>query len=294
MSTASASRRAPRRPRISRRKIRTNVLVGLAFAFYLFIALIPIWWMVRATFVADYDLVDLQVNPFWFKRPLTFDHITYLFHQTKFLTWFQNTYLVAFCVVLITLALCIPASYALARLRFRGAENIAIAVFMTYLIPPILLFLPLNQIVNSVLNLPNSKWAMVAVYPTFTIPFCLWLLVGFFRRIPIEIEEAALVDGANRWQAVWRIVLPLTIPGILTAAIFAFTLSMQDFLYALTFASSSSQKVLNTGIPTELIRGDLYFWGELMTAALLAGIPVAILYNFFLDYFVEGITGAVR
>jgi len=205
-----------------------------------------------------------------------------------------NTYLVAFCVVMITLILCVPAAYALARLRFRGGENIGITIFLTYLIPPILLFLPLNQIVDNVLGLPNSKWAMVAVYPTFTIPFCLWLLMGFFKRIPIELEEAALVDGATRWRAVWQIVLPLTVPGILTAGIFAFTLSMQDFLYALTFASSSSQKVLNTGIPTELIRGDLYFWGELMTAALLAGIPVAILYNFFLDHFVEGITGAVK
>ena len=276
------------------RKLRGNVLVAVAFFFYLFIAVIPIWWMLRATFVADYDLVDLQVNPFWFKRPLTLSHFSYLFNHTHFLTWYSNTYVVAFCVVLITLSLCIPAAYGLARLRFRGAENIGIAIFLTYLIPPILLFLPLNQIVVNLLRLPNSKWAMVAVYPTFTIPFCLWLLMGFFKRIPIEIEEAALVDGANRWQAVLRIVLPLTVPGILTAAIFAFTLSMQDFLYALTFASSSSQKVLNTGVPTELIRGDLYFWGELMTGALLAGIPVAILYNFFLDYFVEGITGAIK
>ncbi|HKA13357.1 MAG TPA: carbohydrate ABC transporter permease [Candidatus Dormibacteraeota bacterium] len=279
---------------VNLRKLRRNVLVGLAFLFYLFIALIPIWWMVRATFVADYDLIDLTVNPFWFRQPLSLVHITYLFEHTRFLTWYGNTYLVAFCVVLITLVLCVPASYGLARLRFRGAEGIGIAVFMSYLIPPILLFLPLNQIVNNLLQLPNSKWAMVAVYPTFTVPFCLWLLIGFFKRVPIELEEAAVVDGASRWQAVWQVVLPLTVPGILTAAIFAFTLSMQDFLYALTFASSSSQKVLNTGVPTELIRGDLYFWGELMTAALLAGVPVAILYNFFLDHFVEGITGALR
>lgn len=290
MSAAVSSRTRP----VNLRKLRRNVLVGLAFLFYLFIAVIPIWWMVRATFIADYDLVDLTVNPFWFRQRLSFDHITYLFDHTRFLTWYGNTYLVAFCVVLITLALCVPAGYGLARLRFRGAESIGIAVFMSYLIPPILLFLPLNQIVNNLLQLPNSKWAMVAVYPTFTVPFCLWLLIGFFKRIPIELEEAARVDGASRWQAVWRVVLPLTVPGILTAAIFAFTLSMQDFLYALTFASSSSQKVLNTGVPTELIRGDLYFWGELMTAALLAGVPVAIVYNFFLDHFVEGITGALK
>lgn len=279
---------------LSWRKVGGSLFAWAALLFYVFIAVIPIWWMVRATFVADYDLVDLQVNPFWFKRQLTLDHLSYLFQHTRFATWYFNTYLVAFCVVLITMVLCVPAAYALARLRFAGGQNIGITIFLSYLIPPILLFLPLNQIVDNVLQLPNSKWAMVAVYPTFTIPFCLWLLMGFFKRIPIELEEAALVDGATRWRAVLQIVLPLTVPGILTAGIFAFTLSMQDFLYALTFASSSTQKVLNTGIPTELIRGDLYFWGELMTAALLAGIPVAILYNFFLDHFVEGITGAVK
>jgi multiple sugar transport system permease protein len=168
-------------------------------------------------------------------------------------------------------------------------------MFLTYLVPPTLLFLPLSQLVSGGMGLGNNKWALVIVYPTFTIPFCLWLMIGFFKRVPVEIEEAALVDGCNRFQAVRRVVLPVSIPGILTTAIFAFTLSMQDFVYALTFTSSSSQQPLNVGIPAALIRGDVYFWGELMAAALLAGIPVAVLYNFFLDYFIEGITGgAIR
>ena len=274
-----------------RRRGRNRVLLYLALAFYLFIAIFPLYWMFMATLKNDYDLIDRSVSPFWFKRPLGLSHFAYLFQQTQFVKWYENTYLIAFSVLIITLGLCIPAGYALARLRFKGGETIGIGIFMTYLIPPILLFLPLDQIVSAVFGLTNSKWALVLVYPTFTVPFCTWLLMGFFKRIPIEIEEAAMVDGCNRFQAIIRIVLPVSIPGILTAAIFAFTLSMQDFIYALTFVSSSKEKILNLGIPTELIRGDLYFWGELMAAALLAGIPVAIIYNFFLDYFVEGITG---
>lgn len=275
----------------TRRHVQRRMLLYLALAFYAFIAVFPLYWMLMATLKNDYDLIDITVSPFWFKRPLGLNHFDYLFHRTNFFVWAENTAIISVSVLLVTLALCVPGGYALARLKLPGAQTVGIAIFMTYLVPPILLFLPLNQIVSNVFNLNNSKWAMVLVYPTFTVPFCLWLLMGFFRRIPIEIEEAALVDGANRWQAIWRVVLPVSIPGILTAAIFAFTLSMQDYLYALTFVSSSSQKPLNTGIPSELIRGDVFFWGELMLACLLAGIPVAILYNFFLDYFVEGITG---
>lgn len=281
--------------RITRRKVLRIVLLYAALLLFFVVATFPLYWMVMATLKHDLDLIDPAVSPFWFSRPLGFGHITYLFQSTRFLTWYENTYLVSLCVLVITLAVCIPGAYALARLRLPGGDKIGTAIFITYLIPPILLFLPLSQIVTNVLGLSNTKWALVVVYPTFTIPFCLWLLMGFFKRIPIEIEEAALVDGCTRWQAIVRVVLPLTIPGILTVAIFAFTLSMQDFIYALTFVSSSSEKVLNTAIPQELIRGDVYFWGSLMAAALLAGLPVAVLYNFFLDHFVEGITGgAIR
>jgi multiple sugar transport system permease protein len=275
--------------------VRRGGLRYLALAFYFFIACFPLYWMVMATLKNDYDLIDPSVSPFWFKRPLQLSHFQYLFQHTNFFIWASNTAIVAACTLAITLALCVPGGYALARLRFRGAQHLGIGVFMTYLIPPILLFLPLNQIVANVFQLENTRWALVLVYPTFTIPFCLWLMMGFFKRVPPEIEEAALVDGCNRWQAVLRVTLPICVPGILTAAIFAFTLSMQDFIYALVMVSPSSQKVLNTGIPTELIRGDVFYWGELMTAALIPAVIVAFLYNFFLDYFVEGITGgAIR
>lgn len=293
MSAVSAIR--IRRNRMGRRRLTNRVLLYVALLFYLAIAVFPLYWVVMAAFKSDTDLIDTSVSPFWFKRPLTLAHFDLLFSHSNFFTWYSNTYVIAAAVLLITLIVCIPGGYALARLRVPGGEKIAIGLFLTYLIPPTLLFLPLSQVISGGLGLGNNKWALVLVYPSFTIPFCLWLMIGFFKRVPIEIEEAALVDGCNRWQAVLRVVLPVSVPGILTTAIFAFTLAMQDFVYALTFTSSSSQQVLNVGIPAALIRGDVYFWGELMAAVLLAGVPVAILYNFFLDYFVEGITGgAVR
>jgi multiple sugar transport system permease protein len=289
LSTAVASLRRPNPPSV--RKIRNRTLLYLALLGYLAIAVFPLYWMFMAAFKQDVDLIDTSVSPFWFHRPLTFSHFDVLFAHTKFLTWYYNTYVIAAIVLVITLAVCLPAGYALARMRVPGGEKVAIGLFLTYLVPPTLLFLPMSQIISGGLGLGNNKWALVLVYPTFTIPFCLWLMLGFFKRVPIEIEEAALVDGCNRFQAVLRVVLPVSVPGILTVAIFAFTLAMQDFTYALTFTSSSSQQPLNVGIPASLIRGDIYFWGELMAATLLAGLPVAILYNFFLDYFVEGITG---
>lgn len=262
----------------------------LALAFFMVVAVAPVFWMVMTSFKADRDLVNPTTNPFWFQLPLTLDHYAYLFSATKFTTWLANTFTISTCVVLITLAVCLPAAYALARLRFFAAEHIGIGIFLSYVVPPTILFLPLAQIVADH-GLFNSKWGLVAVYPTFTIPFCLWLLSGFFRTVPIEIEEAALVDGCNRLQAVFRVVLPLSLAGILTVAIFAFTLAMQEYVYAATFVSSSPEKPVTLGVVTDLIRGDVYFWGSLMAGALVAGIPVAILYNFFLDYFVEGITG---
>jgi multiple sugar transport system permease protein len=188
----------------------------------------------------------------------------------------------------------IPAGYALARLRFRGAESLTIGIFLTYLVPTTLLFLPLVKVVSFV-GYFDKLQSLILAYPTFTIPFCTWLMAGFFKTIPFEIEEAAMIDGCSRLGAVVRVILPLSVAGMLTVAIFAFTLSMQDFVYSLTFVSSSSEKVINIGVVTELIRGDVFFWGSLMAGALLAGIPVAILYSFFLDYFIKGITsGSVK
>ena len=268
--------------------------VYCALAVFLLIALFPVYWMVITAFKTDADLVNPTVNPFWFHHAPVLRHVIFLFQQTKFVTWLTNTFVIGAFTVVITLALGIPAGYALARLRFRGSDSAGILMFLTYLVPPALLFLPLLRVVAD-LNLANTKWSLVLVYPTFTLPFCIWLLIGFFKAVPLEVEESAMVDGCNRLTAVARIVLPLSVAGILTVAIFAFTLAMQEFIYALTFVSSSAEKTVTLGVTTDLVRGDVFKWGSLMAGALFAGIPVAILYNFFLDYFVQGISqGAVK
>jgi multiple sugar transport system permease protein len=204
--------------------------------------------------------------------------------------WVVNTAIIGVCVVAITLVVSLPAGYSLARLPGRSAENLSIGIFLTYLVPSTLLFLPLARIV-SWLGLQDSIWSLVVVYPTFTIPFCTWLLMGFFKSIPREIDEAAIVDGCTVPGAFVKTILPLSLPAILTVVIFAFTLTMQEFVYALTFISSSDQKPVTLGVATDLVRGDVYYWGELMAAALITSIPVAIAYNLFLDRFISGITG---
>src|SRR5215210_9557198 len=273
------------------RQVRKGLLVYGGLTFYAVLAGLPIYWMVITTFKPDRDLYNLQNFPLWFNQNgVTLDHIALLFNKTGFTTWLKNTLWVSIGVVAITLLLSVPAGYALARLRFRGAESLTIGIFLTYLVPTTLLFLPLVKVI-SFLGLFDKLQALILAYPTFTIPFCTWLMAGFFKTIPFEIEEAAMVDGCSRLGAIRRVILPLSLAGMLTVAIFAFTLSMQDFVYALTFVSSSDQKVVNIGVVTELIRGDVFYWGSLMAGALIAGMPVAILYSFFLDYFVRGITG---
>src|SRR5919199_6153119 len=273
------------------RHMRKALLVYGGLTFYAILAGLPIYWMIVTTFKPDRDLYNLANFPLWFNQNgLTFDHLALLFNKTSFPVWVKNTIVVSAAVVAITLAVSVPAGYALARLRFRGAETLSIGIFMTYLVPTTLLFLPLVKVISS-LGLFDKLQALILAYPTFTIPFCTWLMAGFFKSIPYEIEEAAMVDGCSRIGAIPRVILPLSLAGMLTVAIFAFTLSMQDFVYALTFVSSSDQKVVNIGVVTELIRGDVFFWGSLMAGALIAGAPVAILYSFFLDYFVKGITG---
>ncbi len=255
-------------------------------------ALFPVIWMAITAFKEDADLYRMDHSPLWFHLPPTLKHFRLLFEHTYFGTWLVNTLLLAGLVVLITLCTAIPAGYALARLRLPGAGSIGIATFMTYMVPPTILFLPLARVVGA-LGLFDSWWALVVVYPTFTIPFCTWLMMGFFKTVPMEMEEAARVDGCGQFGALIRVVLPVSLPGVLTSVIFAFTLSMQDVLYGLAFVSPGDQKPVPVGVPTELIRGDVYFWGSLMGAALLVGLPVAILYNFFLDRFIQGITGGV-
>src|SRR5262249_46686501 len=237
---------------------------------------------------------SLSQNPLVFNDVPTLKNFNLLFNETNYTQFLGNSLLIGALVVLITLITAVPASYSLARLTGRWSEWLGIGIFMVYLIPPTLLFIPLARVV-SVLHLQDSLWALVLIYPTFTIPFCTWLLMGFMKTMPKEVEEQALVDGCDRIGALIRVVVPLALPGILTVIVFAFMLTMHEFIYALAFVSSSSQKTISIGVTTELIRGDVYFWQSLMAGAIIVAIPVALLYNFFLDRFVEGFTlGAVK
>ena len=279
-------------PRTHRhRELRRHALIYLGLTPFLVIAVFPIFWMVITAIKQDADLYLMDAVPFWFRQWPTWHNFDFLFHNTSYGAWIVNTMLISFWVSAITILTAVPAGYALARLRLPFAENLGIGIFMTYLVPAIILFIPLARVVST-LDLQDSWWALVVVYPTFTIPFCTWLLMGFFKTVPFEIEEAAMVDGCGQLGALLRVVLPVSWPGIITAIIFSFTLSMQDFLYSLAFVSVSEEKPVPLGVATELIRGDIYFWGSLMAGALLVGVPVAIIYNLFLDKFITGITGA--
>jgi len=271
------------------RVIRATVLavftVLLAFPFY---------WMIITSFKQNVDLYTMENNPFLFNAKPTLDHLKFLFTETRFVRWLGNTAFVGVVVVAITLFLAVPAAYALARLAGRWGERLGIAIFLTYLVPPTLLFIPLSRVV-AFLGLQDSLWALILVYPTFTVPFSVWLLMGFFKSIPRELEDAAMVDGLTRFGAFLKLMIPISTSGILTVVIFTFTLVTQEFVYALTFISSESDQMIGTGIPIFLVRGDVYYWGALMAACLIASLPVAFLYNLFLDRFIAGFTvGAVK
>jgi multiple sugar transport system permease protein len=261
-----------------------------AVAFFFVLAAFPFYWMLITSFKSNADLYNLTSIPFWFNEPPTLEHFRYLFEQTLFFRWLLNSLVIGVCVVAITLVTAIPAGYSLARMTGRNGEALGIGIFLTYLVPPTLLFLPLSRVVAE-LGLQNSMWSLVVVYPTFTIPFCTWLMMGFFKSMPPEIEEAAIVDGCSLFGSFVKMTIPLSLPGILTVVIFTFTLTLQEFVYALTFISASDQKPITLGVATDLIRGDVFYWGEIMAGALLASIPVAIAYNLFLDRFISGITG---
>lgn len=272
-------------PRIVHWTVLTVFVVLLAFPFY---------WMGIATFKQDGDLYATRNNPFLFNLPPTLDHLKYLFGHTQYLRWLGNTALVGALVVAITLLLSIPAAYALARLTGRWGERLGIAIFLTYLVPPTLLFIPLSRVVAD-LGLQDTIWSLVLVYPSVTIPFSTWLLMGFFKSIPRELEDAAMVDGLTRFGAFVKMVVPISLSGILTVVIFTFTLVTQEFVYAVTFISPESKQMVGVGVPNFLVLGDVYYWGGLMAACLIASIPVAFLYNLFLDRFIAGFTvGAVK
>ena len=261
---------------------------------FLLFALFPFYHMALTSLKQDRELYDRQAVPLLIRQGATLEHYTKLLWESEFLTWTKNSLLVTFVATALSLVIGTVAAYALARLKFVAVGSLGTAIFVTYLVPTSLLFLPLAQVVNW-LGLADSKWALVVTYPTFLVPFCTWLLIGYFRTVPKEVEECAMVDGATRVQALVRIVLPIAVPGLVCAALFAFTLSWNEFIYALTFTSSSEQITASVGVTSELIRGDIYFWGQLMAGAMLGSVPIVILYVFFLDYYVSGLTaGAIK
>ena len=284
--------------RVRPRRVALAVGHRAIILFFTLFAIFPFYWMVVTSFKQNSDLYvgasNTQHNPFIFNQPPTLDHLRTLFSQTLYLTWLFNTLFVGVVVVAITLLLAVPAAYSLARLTGRWGERLSIGIFLTYLVPSTLLFIPFSRLV-SLMGLQNSIWSLVLIYPTFTVPFCTWLLMGFFKTLPKEVEESAMVDGCSRVGAIWRMVLPLAVPGILTVVIFAMTLVIQEFVYSLTFISSVQKMTVSVGIPVALVRGDVYYWGSLMAACLITSVPLAILYNFFLDRFIAGFTvGAIK
>ena len=266
--------------------------VWLPLSVFLFVLLFPFYWMVITTLKPNEELLSREGNPFWVIHP-TLAHIKKLLFETAYPDWLWNTMLVSAVSTALSLVCSVLAAYAIERLRFRGARYFGMAIFLAYLVPPSILFIPLATMVYT-LGLFDTRLALILTYPTFLIPFCTWLLMGYFKSIPLELEECALIDGASRWQILWRIVLPLAVPGLISAGIFAFTLSWNEFIYALTFVSSSEVKTVPVGVVTELVEGDVYHWGSLMAGALFGALPVAVLYSFFVEYYVSGLTGAVK
>ena len=271
---------------------RRAVTLYLPLGIFVFVLLFPFYWMATTSFKPNEELLSRTGNPFWVKSP-TLAHFKKLLFDTSYPEWLWNTVVVSVVSTFISLACAVLAAYAIERLRFKGSRHVGVSIFLAYLVPPSILFIPLAAIVFK-LGLFDTRWALILTYPTFLIPFCTWLLMGYFRSIPYELEECALIDGATRWQILTKIVLPLAVPGLISAGIFAFTLSWNEFIYALTFVSSSEVKTVPVGVVTELVEGDVYHCGSLMAGALLCSLPVAVVYSFFVEHYVAGMTGSVK
>ena len=279
--------------RTRRRQYTRLWQVYLPVVIMVVLTLFPFYWMVITSFKADSELYNVRSNPLIVTK-VTLDNYIFLLKETLFARWMLNSLIVSVASTAISMVCSVLAGYALGRLRFRGANVIGWLIFVAYLLPPTLLFIPLTQQVGY-LGLLNSYWSLILVYPTFLVPFSTWLLIGYFRSIPHELEESALIDGATRLQAMWYIIIPLALPGLMSVGIFSFTLSWNEFIYALVFLSDASRKTIPLGVTSELIRGDVFFWGSLMAGALLGSVPVAVIYSFFVEYFVAGLTaGAVK
>ena len=269
-------------------------LIVFYIPLFLFVAamLFPFYWMLITSIKPDFELYNVRRSPFIVSQA-TLEHWFYLFKETMFARWAWNTLWIATASTAISLFAGVLAGYSLSRLRFPGSTTFGISIFVTYLVPPTLLFIPLASVIAN-LRLLDSPWALILTYPTILVPFSAWLLMGYFKTIPRELEECARIDGATRLQAMTKIILPLGMPGILSAGIFSFTLSWNEFLYALVFISSPQQKTIPVGVVSELMKGDVFFWGSLMAGALLGSIPVAFVYSFFVENYVSGMTGAVK
>ncbi len=271
---------------------RRWVTIYIPLIVMLIILLFPFYWMGMTAFKPDAELLSKSGNPFWLINP-TLAHFKKLLFHTAYPEWLLNTVIVSVCSTIISLFTSVLAAYAIERLRFKGAKVAGMLIFFAYLVPPSIIFIPLASIVYQY-GLFDTRLALILTYPTFLVPFCTWLLMGYFRTIPFELEECAMIDGASRWQILIRIILPLAVPGLISAGIFAFTLSWNEFIYALTFVSSSEIKTVPVGVVTELVEGDVYHWGALMAGALLGSLPVAFVYSFFVEYYVSGMTGSVK
>jgi multiple sugar transport system permease protein len=282
-----------------RRQARTRHVLGrigiyTVAALAALVAAFPFIWAFITAFKQDQDFNNVASNPFLWNLPPTSESVRYVFEQTQFLTFAWNTLLIGALVVAITLVVGLPAAYSLARLDVKWGGPLGIAIFLVYLVPPSLLFISLSKVVAD-LGLQDSKWSLVVVYPTITIPVSVWLLVGFFKGVPRDIEEQAMVDGYSRLAAFVRVGIPLVLPGIIAVIVFAFTLAASEFIYALAFVSATAEKPLSVGVPTELVRGDVFFWQELQAAAILVAVPIAFVFSLFLDKFISGFTmGAVK
>jgi len=272
---------------------RRIVTLWLPLSIFIFVLLFPFYWMTVTSFKPDIELYDYShYNPLWVVHP-TLQHIYKLLFETDYSSWIMNTILISVASTFLSLFCSVCAAYAIERLRFTGSAYVGMCIFLAYLVPPSILFIPLATMVFQ-FGMFDSDWALILTYPTFLIPFCTWLLMGYFRSIPYELEECALIDGASRLQILIKITLPLAIPGLISAGIFAFTLSWNEFIYALTFISSSENKTVPVGVITELVEGDVYHWGSLMAGALLGSVPVVVLYSFFVEHYVSSLTGAVK
>jgi multiple sugar transport system permease protein len=271
---------------------RKLITVYMPLGAFVLVLLFPFYWMAITSVKPDNELLSRDGNPFWVVNP-TLAHFRKLLFDTPYPEWLWNTVIISVVSTVVSLAASVFAAYAIERLRFNGSRQVGLSIFLAYLVPPSILFIPLAAIVFQ-LGLFDTRWALILTYPTFLIPFCTWLLMGYFRSIPFELEECALIDGATRWQILVKIVLPLAVPGLISAGIFAFTLSWNEFIYALTFISSSENKTVPVGVVTELVEGDVYHWGPLMAGALLGSLPVAFIYSFFVDHYVSGLTGSVK